>query len=31
VRAAVILDVQTFRLHARSRGIAGDGQSLRPG
>ena len=31
VRAAVFLDEPTFRRHARCRGIAGDGQTLRPG
>ena len=31
VRPAVFLDEPTFRRHARSRGIAGDGQTLRPG
>ena len=30
VRPAVFLDESTFRRHARSRGIAGDGQTLRP-
>ena len=30
VRPAVFLDEPTFRRHARSRGIAGDGQTLRP-
>ena len=31
VRPAVFLDEATFRRHARCRGIAGDGQTLRPG
>jgi hypothetical protein len=31
VRPAVFLDEQTFRRHARARGIAGDGETLRPG
>ena len=31
VRPAVFLDEPTFRRHALSRGIAGDGQTLRPG
>ena len=31
VRPAVFLDEQTFRRHARARGIAGDGDTLRPG
>ena len=30
VRPAVFLDESTFRSHARARGIAGDGQTLRP-
>lgn len=30
VRPAVFLDEATFRSHARARGIAGDGQTLRP-
>ena len=30
VRPAVFLDESTFRRHARARGIAGDGQTLRP-
>jgi hypothetical protein len=30
VRPAVFLDEPTFRRHARARGIAGDGQTLRP-
>ena len=30
VRPALFLDEPTFRRHARSRGIAGDGQTLRP-
>ena len=30
VRPAVFLDEPVFRRHARSRGIAGDGQTLRP-
>ena len=30
VRPAVFLDEQTFRSHAFARGIAGDGQTLRP-
>ena len=30
-RPAVFLDEQTFRRHARARGIAGDGETLRPG
>jgi hypothetical protein len=30
VRPAVFLDESTFRRHAQARGIAGDGQSLRP-
>jgi len=30
VRAAMFLDEPTFRRHARCRGIAGDGQTLRP-
>lgn len=31
VRAAVFLDEETFRRHASVRGIAGDGETLRPG
>jgi hypothetical protein len=31
VRPAVFLDEATFRRHACRRGIAGDGQTLRPG
>jgi hypothetical protein len=31
VRPAVFLDEPSFRRHALSRGIAGDGQTLRPG
>jgi hypothetical protein len=31
VRPAVFLDEQTFRRHAACRGLAGDGQGLRPG
>ena len=31
VRAAVLLDEQTFRQHAAARGAAGDGKTLRPG
>jgi hypothetical protein len=31
VRPAVFLDEKTFRRHACCRGIAGDGQTLRPG
>jgi len=31
VRAAVLLDEETFRRHATARGAAGDGASLRPG
>jgi hypothetical protein len=30
VRAAIFLDEPTFRRHARCRGTAGDGQTLRP-
>ena len=30
VRAAIFLDESTFRHHARCRGTAGDGQTLRP-
>lgn len=30
VRSAVFLDERTFRSHARARGAAGDGESLRP-
>lgn len=29
-RAAVFFDEETFRRHARARGIAGDGETLRP-